>query len=184
MGGRHNVENSLPAIAIAHHLGVSDDAIRMAIAAFQGVRRRFEFHMRAPGHAYIDDYAHHPEELRVLIEGVRDLYPGRRLTLVFQPHLFSRTRDFAAGFASSLDMADEVLLMPIYPAREQPIPGVDAGIIAAGMRQSPVRIGEAGEVLRWLEQHPTEVLVTAGAGDIDRLVGPIGRIMQQQAHGR
>ncbi|NDC76538.1 MAG: UDP-N-acetylmuramate--L-alanine ligase [Chitinophagia bacterium] len=183
MGGRHNVENSLPAIAIAHRLGVPDEDIRAAIASFQGVRRRFEFHMRAPGRAYIDDYAHHPEELRVLIEGVRDLFPGRRLTLVFQPHLFSRTRDFAAGFAESLDMADDVLLMPIYPAREEPIPGVDAGLIAGAMQRGPVRISEPGEVLRWIEGHPVEVLVTAGAGDIDRLVAPIRTILTRQAHG-
>ena len=183
MGGRHNVENSLPAIAIAHRLGVPDEGIRAAIASFKGVRRRFEFHMRAPGRAYIDDYAHHPEELRALIEGVRDLYPGKRLTLVFQPHLFSRTRDFTAGFAQSLDLADEVLLMPIYPAREEPIPGVDAGIIAAAMQRAPVRISEPGDVLHWVEGHPVEVLVTAGAGDIDRLVGPLTNIMTRQAHG-
>lgn len=183
MGGRHNVENSLPAIAIAHRLGVPDEGIRAAIASFKGVRRRFEFHMRAPGRAFIDDYAHHPEELRALIEGVRDLYPGRRLTLVFQPHLFSRTRDFAEGFAQSLDMADEVLLMPIYPAREEPVPGVDAALIADGMQRAPVRTSEPGDVLRWIEAHPSEILVTAGAGDIDRLVGPIANITRRQANG-
>jgi UDP-N-acetylmuramate--alanine ligase len=183
MGGRHNVENSLPSIAIAHRLGVPDERIRAAIASFKGVRRRFEFHLRAPGCAYIDDYAHHPEELRVLIEGVRDLYPGRRLTLVFQPHLFSRTRDFAKGFAESLDLADDVLLMPIYPAREEPIPGVDAGLIAAKMQRGPVHISEPGDVLRWIEGHGVEVVVTAGAGDIDRLVAPIRTILTKQAHG-
>lgn len=183
MGGRHNVENSLPAIAIAHRLGVPDEAIRAAIASFKGVRRRFEFHLRAPGCVYIDDYAHHPEELRVLIEGVRDLYPGRRITIVFQPHLFSRTRDFAEGFAESLDRADEVLLMPIYPAREEPMPGVDAGLIAGAMRFAPVRHAGPGDVLRWIEANPVEVLVTAGAGDIDRLVTPIQDILTRKSHG-
>ena len=183
MGGRHNVENSLAAIAVALRLGLSDAAVRAALTDFRGVRRRFEFHHRLPGRAYIDDYAHHPEELRALIEGVRDLYPGSRLTLVFQPHLFSRTRDFAGDFAGSLDGADEVLLLPVYPAREEPIAGVDAHLISAAMRRGAVHVADGAEVLRWLEAHPPEVLVTAGAGDIDRLVEPIREYIGKRTHG-
>jgi len=182
MGGRHNVENSLPAIAIAHYLGVSDDGIREGLASFRGVRRRFEFHLQQPGRAFIDDYAHHPEELRVLIEGVRDLYPASTLTLVFQPHLFSRTRDLAEVFASSLDLADQVLLMPVYPAREEPIPGVDSSLIAERMQRQPFLAEGPGEVLDWLEAYPTEILVTAGAGDIDRLAVPIQKFLSKQVH--
>jgi len=183
MGGRHNVENSLAAIAVALRLGLSEAAVRAALADFRGVRRRFEFHLRLPGRAYIDDYAHHPEELRALIGGVRDLYPDSRITLVFQPHLFSRTRDFAAGFAESLDGADEVLLLPVYPAREQPIAGVEARLISAAMRRGAVHVADGADVLRWLEAHPPEVLVTAGAGDIDRLVEPIREHLNKRSHG-
>jgi len=173
MGGGHNVENSLAALAVGRILGLSDDQMRRAIADFKGVRRRFEYRFRSPKVTYIDDYAHHPTELEALISGTREMFPGRRITLVFQPHLFSRTRDFAAGFARSLDLADEVLLLPIYPAREKPMPGIDSATIGSLMRKRPTYLDGLDGVPDWLEGHPVEVLVTAGAGDIDRLAEPL-----------
>ena len=137
MGGMHNVENVTAAIAVAHQLGIEDEKIREAVAAFRGVKRRFEYIIKKPGLVFIDDYAHHPEELRALISGARGLFSGMKCTILFQPHLFSRTRDFADGFAESLNLADEVFLLPIYPAREMPIEGVSSAMIAErdGKRQ-------------------------------------------------
>ena len=142
MGGLHNVENSLAAIAIAHELGIDDEKIRDAVAAFRGVKRRFEYKLKTDRFTYVDDYAHHPEELRALISGARDMFKGKKCTVVFQPHLFSRTRDFVEGFAESLDLADEVILLPIYPAREEPIPGVSSELIAGHMKQKTQHRGE------------------------------------------
>jgi len=131
MGGMHNVENITAAIAVAHQLGIEDEKIRESVATFRGVRRRFEYRVKKTGLVFIDDYAHHPEELRALISGAKGLFGGMKCTVIFQPHLFSRTRDFADGFAASLNLADEVFLLPIYPAREQPIEGVSSEMIAA-----------------------------------------------------
>jgi UDP-N-acetylmuramate--alanine ligase len=173
MGGRHNVENSLVAIGVAKALGIDDERIRAAVADFKGVQRRFQYIIKTPGLVFVDDYAHHPEELRALIGGARELFPGMRCTVVFQPHLFSRTRDFADGFAESLDMADEVLLMPIYPARELPIPGVDSAMIAARMQKKPRLLERREAVLDALKDYREGLLITAGAGDIDAMVEPI-----------
>lgn len=175
MGGRHNVENAIAAIAIAHRLGIEADKIRAAIASFRGVKRRFEYIHRDAASVMIDDYAHHPGELEALIQGVRELYPDRKLTLVFQPHLYSRTRDFADGFAEALSKADEVYLLPIYPARELPMEGVNTEMIAARMSHPSVYLLskeawlEQCEKWRSAQQVPA-MLVTAGAGDIDALV--------------
>ena len=131
VGGLHNVENVLAAIAVAHVLKIDDEKIKAAVAAFKGVKRRFEY-VIAPGEGetvFVDDYAHHPEELKALITGARSLFADKKLVLAFQPHLFTRTRDLADGFAASLDMADEVMLLPIYPARELPIEGVTSQLI-------------------------------------------------------
>jgi UDP-N-acetylmuramate--alanine ligase len=169
MGGMHNVENSLVAIAIAKYLEIDNEKIKLAVDAFQGVKRRFEFIVKSDSHVYIDDYAHHPEELRALITGVRALYPDQPITIVFQPHLFSRTRDFSLEFAESLDLADEILLLPIYPARELPIEGVSSEIIAKLMKKN-VQLIHKEDVINQLNESKPKLLVTAGAGDIDKLV--------------
>ncbi len=179
MGGLHNVENSVAAIAIAHELGIAADKIKDAIATFRGVKRRFEQVVNRPGVIYVDDYAHHPEELRALIEGVRSLFPGKKCTVVFQPHLFTRTRDLADEFAQSLDLADEVVLLPIYPAREKPIPGVNANTILDRMRNPDRKVMEKEELMAWIGMQRPELLVTAGAGDIDQMTMPIADIMNK-----
>lgn len=172
MGGMHNVENSLVAISIAIHLGIDIEKIKLAINAFLGVKRRFEFITKTNNSVYIDDYAHHPEELRALITGARALYPDNKITVVFQPHLFTRTRDFTDDFAKSLDLADQVWLLPIYPARELPIEGVDSTMIASKMTK-PVVVINGIDVLSMITLHNPEILITAGAGDIDKLIQPI-----------
>jgi len=181
MGGLHNVENSVAAIAIAHELGISDQKIKDAIAAFRGVRRRFEQVVNEDGRIYVDDYAHHPEELRALIKGARGLFAGKKCMVVFQPHLFSRTRDLAEGFARSLDLADEVILLPVYPAREKPMEGVNAGMIAERMKNPRHRIMDKEDLLRVIATERPELLITAGAGDIDQLTGPIKAIMEEKS---
>jgi len=183
MGGRHNVENAVAAIAVAHTLGIPGDKIVAAVAAFRGVKRRFEYIVREPDCVYIDDYAHHPEELRALISGAKELFPEKHCTIIFQPHLFTRTRDFADGFATSLNLADEVFLLPIYPARELPIAGVTSELIAARMPGQKVRIADKKEILTDLENKVKKgkkpaLLITAGAGDIDTLVEPIRHLLE------
>ena len=173
MGGRHNVENATAAIAVAHTIGIPGDKIVAAVAAFRGVKRRFEYIVKKAGQVYIDDYAHHPEELRALINGARELFSGMKCTVIFQPHLFSRTRDFVDGFAESLDLADEVYLLPIYPAREKPIAGVTSELIAAKMKKAKTTIIDKTAILSTLNKENIELLITAGAGDIDTLVEPI-----------
>jgi UDP-N-acetylmuramate--alanine ligase len=169
VGGLHNIENMMVAIAIGRLLKIDKAAILDAVKEFKGVKRRFEYILKNEGGTVlIDDYAHHPGELEALLQSVRGLFPARKITVLFQPHLFSRTRDFADGFASSLSLADEVLLLPIYPARELPIPGVTSSIIAGKMEQ--VQLLEKEEVAGWIETHKTDVFVTAGAGDIDVMV--------------
>ena len=182
MGGRHNVENATAAIAVAHRLGIAGDKIIEAVAAFRGVKRRFEYIVKEPGRVFIDDYAHHPAELTALITGARELFPARKCTVIFQPHLFTRTRDFADGFAASLDLADEVFLLPIYPARELPIEGVTSELIAGKMAEGKATVVEKKELLRIIDDKAVynddlEVLITAGAGDIDTLVEPIRRLL-------
>ena len=184
MGGLHNVENTLPAIAVAVELGISDEKIREAVAAFRGVKRRFEYIFRNSKNIFIDDYAHHPEELRALLSGVKNLYATKKCTLIFQPHLYTRTRDFADGFAETLAMADEIFLLPIYPAREEPIPGVTSEMIAARMIPKTVHVVSRDLALirirELLNEDAIDVLVTAGAGDIDTLVQPIARMMEEK----
>lgn len=176
VGGLHNVENALAAIAVAHVLKIDDEKIKEAVAAFKGVKRRFEY-VIAPGEGevvFVDDYAHHPEELKALITGARSLFADKKLVLAFQPHLFTRTRDLADGFAASLDMADEVLLLPIYPARELPIEGVTSELILNKMKLAKKQIVTKEELLSKVKSIDDEgkeiVFVTAGAGDIDAML--------------
>ncbi len=168
--GFHNVENALAAIAIALDHGVSELQVREGVKTFLGVKRRFEIHSSQAGKIFIDDYAHHPEEVKACLSSVRAMYPSQRLTVIFQPHLFTRTRDFAPGFSESLSLADEVVLLPIYPARELPIPGVEAEMLLEGIQAAKKVCIPKSEVMDFLKASAPEVLVTLGAGDIDRLV--------------
>ena len=168
--GFHNVENALAAIAIAVDHGLSEEQIRAGIKSFRGVKRRFEIHSSIQGHIYIDDYAHHPEEIKACLSSVRAMYPTQRMTVIFQPHLFSRTRDFAVGFSESLSLADEVVLLDIYPARELPIPGVNSEMLLEGIMANKKTLIAKNQVMDYLKESRPEVLVTMGAGDIDRLV--------------
>ena len=175
VGGMHNVENAVAAVAVAMHLGLDAHGIKTAFASFLGVKRRFEYVVKNEDVVYIDDYAHHPEELAALIQSAKRLFPKRKCIVAFQPHLFSRTRDLADGFAHSLDAADEVLLLDIYPAREKPMPGVTSAIIADKMG-TPVTILSRDAILRWAEAARPDLFITAGAGDIDALVQPLKEI--------
>jgi UDP-N-acetylmuramate--alanine ligase len=170
MGGLHNIENALVAVAVAVHLGIEPQKIKAALANFAGVKRRFEYQIKTDAQVLIDDYAHHPAELAALISGVRSLYPAQKLTLVFQPHLFSRTQDLCDGFAASLSAADEVVLLPIYPARELPIPGVTSEMIIGKMTNKNVVLLQKEELSAWVKAEAPKLLVMAGAGDIDVLI--------------
>lgn len=178
IGGTHNIENSVAAITVAQLLGIADDAIKAAIADFKGIRRRFEYVINNDHQVFIDDYAHHPEELRALISSARGLFPDKKCTVVFQPHLYSRTRDFADGFAESLALADEVILLPIYPARELPIEGVNSEMIVGRIKDKPVQIMQQSAVLDWLKANTAPLFITAGAGDIDLLKEPAKKILE------
>ena len=171
-----NIENAIAAMAACRLIDVPAEAMRKAIASFMGPKRRFEFWLKEPGDkgkVMIDDYAHHPDELRASIASVRDLYPGRRLTVIFQPHLYTRTRDFAPGFAQALSLADEVILLPIYPAREQPIPGVTSEMILNQVSSTKKCIYSKENLIRSIELSNFDVLLTAGAGDIANLLPQI-----------
>lgn len=203
MGGLHNIENVVVAITVAHQLGIEDDKIKAAVADFKGVKRRFEYIVKKPATrefdamVFVDDYAHHPEELRALITGAKNLFPDMHCTVVFQPHLFSRTRDFADAFAATLDMADNVILLPIYPARELPMEGVTSEMLLKRMKNEHKQLLNKEELLKWVEEvevhedrsqdEPNQdngkrgwLLITAGAGDIDALVQPIRKIIEQK----
>lgn len=180
MGGMHNVENVTAAIAVADHLKIGEDRIRAAVADFRGVKRRFEYIVKHEEQVMVDDYAHHPEELRALISGAKKLFPGKKCTVVFQPHLYSRTRDLADGFAESLDLADEVILLPIYPARELPVEGVNSEMILNRMKTGNKRVLQKNELTEWIKNNKTALLITAGAGDIDTLVEPLKKIIESR----
>lgn len=171
--GRHNVENATLAAAIALQVGLSPEQIEAGLASFKGVKRRFETIIKRDDLVYIDDYAHHPTELSAAINSARELYPGLPVTGVFQPHLFTRTRDFADDFAKSLELLDEIILLPIYPARELPIEGIDSQMLLDKISKSSKKLVEKGELLSVLKSHPPKVLLTLGAGDIDTLVDPL-----------
>ena len=179
MGGLHNVENATAAIAIALTLGIEEPKIKDAVAAFKGVKRRFEYKVKTPNKVLIDDYAHHPEELNALISGVRSLYPNEKMVLVFQPHLYSRTQDQAAGFKEVLDKADEVILLPIYPARELPIEGVTSDMLLEGMKISNKRVMSKEALIDWAANTKDKLVVMAGAGDIDVCITQVQDIFTQ-----
>ena len=173
-----NIENAVAAMAIARLNGVTDDDMRRAMASFRGAKRRFEFWVKRDDRVMIDDYAHHPDELKASIRSVRALYPGRKLTVIFQPHLYSRTRDFAPQFAEALSMADQVILFDIYPAREQPIPGVTSQIIFDKITCREKELCLREKLLERIKECNFDVLLTMGAGDIDRLLPQIASIVE------
>ena len=186
MGGMHNVENALAAIAAASSLNIEAERIRQAVASFRGVKRRFEYQVKTQNIIYIDDYAHHPEELQALLKGARTLFRETKCTVLFQPHLYSRTNDFASGFAAALDMADEVILLPIYPARELPVEGVTSAMIAKKMQRAKVTVMDRQAFLDWMDNDYVKtagreygsLFITAGAGDINTLVPVIKKKLE------
>jgi UDP-N-acetylmuramate--alanine ligase len=171
--GLHNAENALGCIALLNELGMSESEIRAGLETFLGVKRRFEYHIRTQDLVYIDDYAHHPKEIKALVESIRMLYPNKKIIGIFQPHLFSRTRDFAEGFVEELDKLDELLLMPIYPAREEPIHGISSDWLLSKMTLKNKSLNTPSEVLQHFSNVKDGVVLTIGAGDIDRIVQPL-----------
>jgi UDP-N-acetylmuramate--alanine ligase len=171
--GIHNAENALAVIGIGLVEGLSVNQVREALQTFRGVQRRFDVHIEREDFVYIDDYAHHPTAIRLLMESVRMLYPDLPITLIFQPHLYSRTRDFMEDFASSLSLADELILLPIYPARELPIPGISSDVLLAMATAPKKELLAPNECLERILNHSKGVILTVGAGDIDRLVEPL-----------
>ncbi len=186
MGGMHNVENAVAAIAVASSLQIGEDKIKAAVENFRGVKRRFEYIIKNDRLVFVDDYAHHPEELRALINGAKALFRQKKCTVIFQPHLYSRTRDLADGFAEVLDLADEVILLPIYPARELPMQGVSSEMILAKMKNEHKRVMTKEELVNWMKEDYTktlnkefgEILIMAGAGDIDMLVEGVAKSLK------
>ena len=178
-----NIENAIAAMAACRLVEAPVEAMRQAMATFQGAKRRFEFWIKEPGErgkVMIDDSAHHPDELRASIASVRDLYPMRKLTVIFQPHLYTRTRDFADQFADALSLADEVILLPIYPAREEPIPGVSSEMILQSVKCGEKRIYSKDNLIKSIRMLNFEVLLTAGAGDIANLLPEVCDEMKKQ----
>jgi UDP-N-acetylmuramate--alanine ligase len=185
--GKINVENSVAAVALMWAAAklreepLDEAKLRSGLADFSGVKRRFDIHVNTPPAVYMDDYAHHPDELRAALTSLRAMFPGRRITAVFQPHLYSRTRDFAAGFAEALSNADELILTPIYPAREEPIPGVDSGTIGALVKNIPWCVVAKEGLADAIAARDTDVVVTFGAGNIDNHVAEIARVVSRKA---
>lgn len=191
IGGLHNVENAIAAVTVANYLEIEENKIKKAISSFKGVKRRFEYIIppsplgkAGMGLVFIDDYAHHPEELKALIRGAQSLFDGRKCSIIFQPHLYTRTRDLADGFAAVLDEADEVILLPIYPARELPIEGVSSKMILDKMKNKNKKLMSKEELMNWVmgfaKENEKRVLITSGAGDIDMLVEPIKKIIEKK----
>ena len=177
-----NAENSIAAAAIALTYGIAPEAVKKAIGTFEGVKRRLEVHVNVPGLAYIDDYAHHPAELSSAISSMRDIFPGRKLTAIFQPHLYTRTRDFAEEFAQALSKVDKLILLDIYPAREEPIPGVSSEMIFKDVTAPEKVLLRKEELMDYLSDEPLDVLATFGAGNIDRFIEPITEMLKARLH--
>ena len=175
-----NVENSVAAAAVALCGGIAPEAIRKAVASFQGVKRRFDIHFNRPGCTYIDDYAHHPKELSSTIRAIREVYPGRKICAIFQPHLYTRTRDFADEFAEALSAVDKLILLDIYPARELPIPGVSSEMILGKVKCPEKLLLHKEELMDYLKKEPLDILVSFGAGDIDRFIVPISKMLEER----
>lgn len=174
-----NVENSVAASAIALSYGIDQEKIKEALASFNGVQRRFDIRVNTPTCTYIDDYAHHPKELKAAISTIRGIFPGRKFTGIFQPHLFSRTRDFADGFAESLSLLDKVILLDIYPAREKPIEGISSLTILDKIEGIEKILLKKEELIDYLMTEKLDILATFGAGDIDRFVEPITKLLKK-----
>ena len=178
MAGRHNVLNATAAFIAARNIGIPATDIAEALTSFKGVKRRFDIRVNNEKHCYIDDYAHHPEEIRSCLTAVRDSFPEKRITLVFQPHLFSRTRDFMDEFASVLAMADELILLDIYPARELPIEGITSEALLNKVNVTHKRVCKKEELIALIDREKPELLITMGAGDIDRFVEPLEKLIK------
>ena len=179
--GLHNVENSIAAVAVAYQMNISEEKIREAMKTFRGVKRRFDYQVKTEKLVFIDDYAHHPEELKACINSTKEMYPGKKITGIFQPHLFSRTRDFSDEFAKSLDLLDECILMEIYPARELPIAGVSSQMLLDKMRSTNKSICQKADLLKEVSKRKLDVLLTLGAGDIDMFVEPLKKELMRLA---
>lgn len=184
MPGQHNISNATAALAVADQLGLDMSTLAQAIPSFNGILRRFDYQIKQDDCVYIDDYAHHPTEIAAAIDAARTLYPNRELTVIFQPHLYTRTRDFMEGFAQALSEADKLVLMDIYPARELPIEGIESARIAELITNKEVQVVDQAGAIEYVLLHAEEieVLMTLGAGDIDRLVEPIGDILKEIKH--
>lgn len=183
MGGLHNVENTVAAVSIASMLGVEESKIKKAVASFRGVQRRFEVIWKDANRVWIDDYAHHPAELQALITGIRSLYGSKKCTIIFQPHLYTRTRDLAKEFGEALSGAAEVILLPIYPARELPIEGVSSELIKQYINNKTVSLFDKNQVLSWFtetikNENEQNIIITAGAGDIDQLLPTMKKLIR------
>ncbi len=175
-----NVENAVAASAIALTYGLDPEKVKHALGTFAGVKRRFDIHVNQPGCAYIDDYAHHPKEIAAAVSSIRDIFPGRKLTAIFQPHLYTRTRDFADEFAQALSKVDKLIMLDIYPAREEPIPGVTSEIIYDKVTAPQKAIMVKEDLMHYLENEPIDVLITFGAGNIDRFIKPISEMLWER----
>ncbi|MBQ6253897.1 MAG: UDP-N-acetylmuramate--L-alanine ligase [Bacteroidales bacterium] len=175
-----NVENSVAAAAVCLSQGVNPEAVKAAIGTYLGVKRRLDVHVASPELTYIDDYAHHPRELSSAISSIKAMYPGRKLTAVFQPHLYTRTRDFAEDFAKSLSAVDKLILLDIYPAREEPIPGVTSKIIFDKVTAPEKVMLKKEELMEYINKEPLDVLATFGAGNIDRFVAPLAESLEER----
>ena len=178
-----NIENAVAAIAASVLCGVKPEEIRSAMKTFGGAKRRFDFLLKTPDMVFIDDYAHHPQELTASIRSIRQLYPDRKVTGIFQPHLYTRTRDFADDFAQSLSLLDDVILLDIYPAREEPIPGITSEVIFEKVTSKEKILLKKAELLDFLENKQLDVLVTLGAGDIEHLLAPIKKLLEKRSIG-
>ncbi len=178
IAGVHNIENAVAATEAALRLDIPADAIKSALSSFKGVHRRFEYIIKTENQVFIDDYAHHPEELKAAIKSVKRLYPDKKLTTIFQPHLYTRTRDFVDGFAEALDMSDELIMLDIYPARELPIEGVTSNMILERMKNKNKFLCSKQEAIELVRRKQPELLLTVGAGDIDTLVQPLKQVLQ------
>lgn len=175
--GIHNAENAIACLALCQFIGLNESEIRHGLETFKGVKRRFEYQIRTPKLVYIDDYAHHPTEIKALIDSVQLLYPGRKITGVFQPHLFSRTRDFFDAFAAQLSRLDEAILLPIYPAREEPISGVTSDALLEAMTNEAKSVLTPIEAVAKFHEFHEGIVLTIGAGDIDRIVAPLTKVL-------
>lgn len=168
--GRHNILNALAASALALNYGLQEEQVRTGLSSFRGIKRRFEYHIKQEKLVYIDDYAHHPTEINALYKAVEELYPKLKKTIIFQPHLYSRTRDFLSGFAESLSQFDQIILLPLYPAREKPLPGISSQALLEKIDHQNKALMGHQDVLDYFQGQKPELVLTVGAGDIDQLV--------------